>query len=73
MGRSPLDVFVPDSVLSSAPSWKTAVSVEEFRESGWAVRNILDILAGRLNRYYSFKADAEAEFDTACGEIEASK
>ena len=71
MGRSPLDAVVPDAVLRSASSWKMAVSGKEIRESGWTVRNILDVLAGRVNRYYSLKADAEDEFDAARGEIEA--
>ena len=46
VGRSPLDAVVPDVVLRSAPSWKMAVSGEEFRESGWTVRNILDVFRG---------------------------
>ena len=48
-----------------------AVSGEELRESGWTVRNILNVLARRVKRYYSLKADAEDKLDTACGEIEA--
>ena len=70
MGRSSLDVVVPDAGLGIASSWKMAVSGGELRESGWTVRNILDVLAGRVKRYYSFKADAQDELDTARGEIE---
>ena len=73
MHWSLLDVLVPDAVLRSASSWKMAVSGEELRESGWTVRNTLDVLSGRVNRYYSLKADAEDKLDTACGEIEALK
>ena len=71
MGRSPLDAIVPDAVLRSASSWKMAVSGEELRESGWTLPNILDVLAGRVIRYYSLKADAENGLNTARGEIEA--
>ena len=71
MGRSPLDAVVPDAVLRSAYSWKMAVSSEGLRESGWTVRNILDVLSGRVNRYYLLKADAENELDTARAEMEA--
>ena len=71
IGRSLLDVVVPDSVLHSASSWKMAVSGGEFRKSVWALRNILDVIAGRLHRNYSLKAGAEDELDTARGEIEA--
>ena len=35
------------------------------------MRNILDVLAGSINRYYSLKADAEDELDTARREVEA--
>ena len=73
MGRSPLDAGVPDAVLRSVSSRKMSLSCEEIRESGWTVRNILDVLAGRVNRYYSLKADAEDELDTACGKIKALK
>ena len=73
MGRSPFDLVVLHAVLRSAQSWETAVSGDELRESGWAVRNILDVLAGRLNGYYSLNVDEEDEMDTARGEIEAFK
>ena len=71
MGLSPLHAFLPDAVLRSVSSWKMAVSGEELRQSSWTVRNIVDVLAGRINRYYSLKADAEDELDTARGEIVA--
>ena len=71
MGRSSLDAVIPDALLRSASSCKMAVSGEELRESGWTVRNILDVLAGRVNRYCSLKADAEDKLDTARGDIEA--
>ena len=71
IGRSPLDAVVPDAVLRSASSWKMALSGEELRESGSTGRNILDVLAGRLNRYYSLEADAEDKLDTTRVEIEA--
>ena len=71
MGQSPLDAVVLDAVLRSASSWKMAVSGEEIRESGWTVRNILDVLAGRVNRDYSLMEDTEDELDTARGEIKA--
>ena len=35
------------------------------------MRNILDVLPGHVNRYYSLKADAKDESDTARGEIKA--
>ena len=69
MGRSPLDAIVPDAVLRSASSWK--ISGEELRASGWTVRNISDVFAGHVNRYFSLKADAEEEFDTSRGDIES--
>ena len=62
-------MVVPDSVLHSAMPWKMAVSGEDFRESVWAVRNILDVFVGRVNRYYLLKGDAEEKSDTVLGEI----
>ena len=35
------------------------------------MRNILDVLSGRVNRYYLLKTDAEDELDTVRAEIEA--
>ena len=50
-----------------------AVSGEELRESGLAVRNIFDVLVGCVTRYYLMKEDAEDELETVSGEIEALK
>ena len=58
-GRFPLDLVIPDPLLRGSSSWEMALSDEEVRGSGWPVHNVLDVLAGRLNRYYSLKGDAE--------------
>ena len=57
--RSPLDVSVPNSVLRGVDGWKKALSGQVSRGSGWPIREVLNILAGRVNLYHSLKEDAE--------------
>ena len=40
-----------------------ALSGEEVHGSGWPVRDVLDGLADRVNRYYSLEGDAEDELN----------
>ena len=47
------------------------LSGEEVRGSGWPVRDVLDVLAGLLNRYYSLKGDAEDKLDGMHANVEA--
>ena len=44
-----------DPVLRGSSSREMAYSGEEVRGSVWAVRDVLDVLAGHVNRYYSLK------------------
>ena len=48
-----------------------ALSGEEVRGSGWPVRDVLDVLAGRENIYYSLKGDTEDELDAMRANVEA--
>ena len=48
-----------------------ALSGEEVRGSGLPVRDVLDVLAGRVNRYYSLKGDAKDELDAVRANFEA--
>ena len=70
-GRSPLDLVIPDPLLRGSSAWEMALSGEEVRGSGWPGRDVLDVLAGRVNRYYSLKGDAEDELDAIRANVEA--
>ena len=70
-GRSPLDLVIPDPVQRGSSSWEMALSGEEVRGSGWPVRDVLDVLAESVNRYYSLKGDAEDELDAVRANVEA--
>ena len=70
-GRSPLNLLIRDPVLRGSPSWEMALPGDEVCGSGWPVRNVLDVLAGRVNRYYSLKRDAEDELDALRANVEA--
>ena len=70
-GRSPFDLVIPDPVQRGLSSWKMALSGEEVRGSGWSVRDVLDVLERRVNRYYSLKGDAEDELDAERANVEA--
>ena len=68
--RSPLDLIIPDPLLRGSSSWEVALSGEEVRGSGWPVRDVLDVLASRLSRYYSLKGSDEDELDAMRAEVE---
>ena len=70
-GRSPLDLVIADPVSRGSSAWEMALSGEEVRGSGWPVRDVLDVLAGRVNLYYSLKRDAEDELDAMRANVEA--
>ena len=70
-GRSPLDLFIADPVMRGSSAWEMALSGKEVRGSSWRVRDVLDVLARRVNRYYSLKRDAEDELDAMCASVEA--
>ena len=69
--RSPLDFSVPDTVPRGVDVWETALSGEVSRGSGWPIREVLNILAGRVNRYHSLKEDAKVELDALRFEMES--
>ena len=70
-GPSPLDLVTADPVLRGSSAWEMALSDEEVCGSGCPVRDVLDVLAGRVNRYYSLKGDAEDELDAMRANVEA--
>lgn len=47
-----LDIVIPDSVLRGLSSWDMTFSGEDVRGSGWAVCDVLEVLAGRVNRFF---------------------
>ena len=51
-GRFPLDLVIPDPVLRGSSSGEMALSGKDFRGSVWPVRDVLKVLAGRVNSYY---------------------
>lgn len=58
-GRSLLDKVIPVSPPRGVSSWEMALPGDGVRGSGWVIRDVLDVLPGRVNRYYSLKEDAE--------------
>ena len=69
--RSPLDLVIADPVLRGSSAWEMAPSGEEVRGSGWPVRDVLEVPAGLVNRYYSLKGDPEDELDAMRANLEA--
>ena len=70
-GRSPLELVIAYPVLGGSSAWEMALSGEEVRGSGWPVRDVLDVLGGRVNRYYSRKGDTEDALDAMRANFEA--
>ena len=66
-----MDLVIPDPVIRGSSSWEMALSGKEVRASGCPVRDVLDVLSGRLNRYYSLKGDSEDELDAVRANVEA--
>ena len=66
-----MELVIADPVLRGSSAWEVALSGEEVLGSGWPVRDVLDVLAFRVNRYYSLKRDAEDELDAMRANVEA--
>ena len=66
--RSPLELFIADPVLGGSSAWEMALSGEEVRGSGWTVRDVLYVPAGR---YYYLKGDAEDKLNAMRANVEA--
>ena len=64
-------MLLPASVFRVVDAWEISLSGEEFRGLGWAIREDLNILAERVNRYNSLKGDAEDELEKLRSEMEA--
>ena len=61
--HSPLDVLLPDSIFRGVGALEMALSGEVFRGSVCAIREVLNILAERVYRYFSFKGDTKDDLD----------
>ena len=67
VARSSQEVF--DNVFANAvyrldPAWASALTGVPGRSEGWRVRDAIEVLVGRVNRYYREKESAEFEVDT---------
>ena len=67
MVRSSQEVFdtvFADAVYRQYPDWASALTGVPGRSEGWRVQDSIDVLVGRVNRYYREKESAEFEVDT---------
>ena len=64
--REVLDTVFPDAVYRQDPVWSSALTGVPRRCEGWKIRDVLEVLVGRVNRYYREKESAEFEVDTLC-------
>ena len=56
--------MLADPLFSQDPSWPSALTGVTGRSEGWRVRDIIEGLVGRVNRYYHGQESAEFEVDT---------
>ena len=67
MVRSSQEVFdtvLADAVFRQDPSWASALTRVPGRSEGWRVRDLVEVLVGRVICYYREKESAEFEVDT---------
>ena len=53
-----LDTVLADAVFRQDPSWASALTGVPGRSEGWRVRDLIEVLVGRVNRYYCEKESA---------------
>ena len=58
------DTVLADAVFGHDMSWASALTGVPGRCEGWRVGDLIDVLVGRVNRYYREKESAEFEVDT---------
>ena len=62
--REVLDTVFPDAVYPQDPAWSSALTGVPRRSDGWKIRDVMEVLVERVNRYYREKESAEFEMDT---------
>ena len=62
--REVLDTAFPDAVHLLDPAWSSALNGVPRRSEGWKIRDVMEVLLERVNRYYRKKESAEFEVDT---------
>ena len=58
------DTVFADAVYRQDPAWESALTGFRGRSEGWRVRDVIEVLVGRVNRYYREKESAEFDVDT---------
>ena len=61
--REVLDTVFPDAVYRQDPAWSSALTGVTRRNEGWRIRDVIEVLVVRVNRYYCEKESAEFEVD----------
>ena len=62
--REVLDTVFPDAVYRQDPAWSSALTGVPLRSEGWKIRDVMEILAERVNHYYREKESVEFEVET---------
>ena len=53
-----------DAVYRQDPAWSSALTGDPRRSEGWKIRDVMDFLVERVNRYCREKESAKLEVDT---------
>ena len=61
-----IDTVFADAVYRQDPAWASALTGVPGCSDGWRVRDVIEVLVGRVNRYYRETESAEFEVDTPC-------
>ena len=61
------DAVFADAVYRQDPAWASALTYVPGRSEGWQVQDVIEVLLGRVNRYYREKESAEFKVDTLHG------
>ena len=62
-GQEVFDTVLADAVFRQDPSWESALTGVPVRSEGSRVRDLIEVLVGRVNRYYREKESAKFELD----------
>ena len=69
--REVFGTVFPDAVYRQDPAWSSALTGVPRRSEGWKIRDVIEVLVERVNRYYREKESAEFEVDTPRAHVSA--